>query len=78
LSHCLRRVTPLMAKGNGKERKGTRKAADVKIADTVENNLDLKKAGTLFDEMSHVAGKKFRDRMQRVKEVIRERQKGVI
>ena len=65
-----------MAKGKG--RKSTRKAADVKIADTVEKNLDLKKAETLFDELSHVAGKKFRDRMQRVKEVIRERQKGVI
>jgi hypothetical protein len=65
-----------MAKGKG--RKGTRKAADVKIADTVEKNLDLKKAETLFDELSHVSGTKFRDRMQRVKEVIRERQKGVI
>ena len=65
-----------MAKGKG--RKGTRKAADVKIADTVEKNLDLKKAETLFDELSHVACKKFRDRMQRVKEVIREPQKGVI
>jgi len=65
-----------MAKGKG--RKDTRKAADVKIADTVEKNLDLKKAETLFDELSRVAGKKFRDRMQRVKEVIRERQKGVI
>jgi hypothetical protein len=53
-----------MAKGKG--RKGTRKAADVKIADTVEKNLDLKRAETLFDELSHVAGKKFRDRMQRV------------
>jgi hypothetical protein len=43
-----------MAKGKG--RKGTRKAADMKIADTVEKNLDLKKAETLFDELSHVAG----------------------
>jgi hypothetical protein len=34
----------------GKGRKGTRKAADVKIADTVEKNLDLKKAETLFDD----------------------------
>ena len=65
-----------MAKGKGK--KGTRKAADVKIADTVDKNLDLKKAETLFDELSHVADKKFSDRMQPVKEVLCERQKGVI
>jgi hypothetical protein len=36
-----------MAKG--KVRKGTRKAADMKIADAVEKNLDLKKAETLFE-----------------------------
>ena len=57
---------------------GSKGSLSVPIADTVEKNLDLKKAETLFDELSHVAGKKFKDRMQRVKEVIRERQKGVI
>jgi hypothetical protein len=36
--------------------------------------LDLKKAETLFDELSHVTGEKFRDRMQRVSE----RRKGMI
>ena len=65
-----------MAKGKG--RKGTRTAADMKIANMVEKNVELKKAETLFDELSHVAGKKFWDRMLRVKEVILERQKGVI
>jgi hypothetical protein len=40
--------------------------------------LDVKEAETLFDELSHVTGKKFRDRMQRVKEVIRGRPKGMI
>ena len=40
--------------------------------------MDLKAAKTLFDELSHVTGKKYKDRMRRVKGVIRERQKGMI
>jgi hypothetical protein len=65
-----------MAKAKG--RKGTRKAADVKIADTVEKHVDANKAESLFDDLSKVAGKKFRERMQRVRDVMRERKKGLV
>jgi hypothetical protein len=61
-----------MAEGKG--RKGTRKAADVKIADTVEKNLGPEESRNAVDELSHVSGEKFTDRMQRVSE----RQKGMI
>jgi hypothetical protein len=56
------------------KRKGARRAADKKIADVIEGKLgDLDKAEELFDGLSKVAGNKFRERMRRVKRVIKER-----
>jgi hypothetical protein len=58
------------------KRKGARKAADKKIADVIEQEMgDLSKAEQLFDALSKVAGNKFRERMRRVKRVVKERQK---
>lgn len=60
------------------KRKGVRLAADKKIADVVEQNVGLDKGEELFDGLSKVAGNKFRERMRRVKRVIKERRKKTI
>ena len=60
------------------KRRLARKAADKKNADVIENGIGLKKAYNLFNDLSKVAGNAFRQRMVRVKRVIRERRKGLI
>jgi hypothetical protein len=57
------------------KRKGARRSVDKKIADVIEDKTGLDKGEDLFDALSKVAGNKFRERMRRVKRVIKERRK---